>query len=276
MSEKTFYAVHAGHVPGVYQTWKDCEKQVKEYKRPLFRKFNNYEQATHFFKTGKVLAPISMPVSVSNNASAATAEAQEGASIGSRGKSATSSAVQGGVSLQPRSGEIVVYTDGASSYNGKPNARAGYGIYFPLVPDLNTSAKLPEGPNGELPSNQRAELMAILKAIELVDYHYQEDVGLLIVTDSKYSMQCVYPSENKYGSVSQAWAVKWKKNGWINSSGQPVKNRDIIEPLFRLVQNRNLDPDRGNVRFIHVRGHQGIAGNEAADKLAVLGKNLDI
>lgn len=55
--------------------------------------------------------------------------------------------------------------------------------------------------------------------------------------------------------------MKWKKNGWLNSNRQPVKNRDLWERLIELV-------DKFNVKILKVKGHSGDEYNERADKLA--------
>ena len=56
--------------------------------------------------------------------------------------------------------EIIVYTDGACVNNGKPDARAGYGIYFGLDDERNTSERY-SGPQ----TNNVAELLAIIRAL---------------------------------------------------------------------------------------------------------------
>ena len=60
------------------------------------------------------------------------------------------------------------------------------------------------------------ELTAAIKAIEFVD----SDEVINIFTDSNYV---------KNGITS--WIKKWKKNNWINSSKQPVKNKKLWERL---------------------------------------------
>ena len=60
----------------------------------------------------------------------------------------------------------------------------------------------------------------------------------------------------------------WKKNGWKTTIGD-VKNRIDLEHLDEALQKAakcNMI-----VAFKHVRGHLGIEGNEAADRLAVAG-----
>ena len=59
--------------------------------------------------------------------------------------------------------EINVYTDGACVDNGKPYARAGYGVYFGKDDARNVS----ESYKG-LQTNNVAELLAIIKAMTIL------------------------------------------------------------------------------------------------------------
>jgi ribonuclease HI len=54
----------------------------------------------------------------------------------------------------------------------------------------------------------------------------------------------------------------WIKNNFVSSTGQPVKNKDMIVHLLALLNQRG--PTNG-VRFVHVRAHRGEVGNEGAD-----------
>lgn len=80
--------------------------------------------------------------------------------------------------------EMSVYTDGACSNNGKPNARAGYGVYFGKESPYNVSKPLKDNP-----TNQRAEMTAVLEAMRLTLDHGLVATGgtLSIYTDSKVS-----------------------------------------------------------------------------------------
>ena len=94
-----------------------------------------------------------------------------------------------GVVQQGEVRTIEVYTDGASSSNGRATAAAGWGVYWPESKDptsdqvnLNESRRLP----GPLQTNNRAELMAIIRAVQLCpDPHAQ----LVIYTDSQYCIK---------------------------------------------------------------------------------------
>ncbi len=146
-----------------------------------------------------------------------------------------------------------VYTDGSSINNGKAGARAGVGVYFGEKDERNISTRL----EGDIQTNNRAELTAILLALEIIisteKYTEQE---IMIFSDSDYSIKAI-----------TVWIHNWIKNNWKTANKQPVKNRDIIENIYKLVDTIP------KLKFIHVRAHTGKTdedsiGNDFADKLA--------
>lgn len=74
------------------------------------------------------------------------------------------------------------------------------------------------------PTNQRAEITAIIMALELALAKYKNDLDEMplmdveIFSDSRYAVNCM-----------KTWIYKWCRNGWMNSAGNPVANRDLIE-----------------------------------------------
>jgi ribonuclease HI len=57
------------------------------------------------------------------------------------------------------------------------------------------------------------------------------------------------------------WLPAWKRNGWITSGKQPVKNADLWRRLDAAAERHEVD-------WIWVKGHAGDPGNERADALA--------
>jgi len=49
-SENKFYVVWIGVKPGVYTSWKDCQKQTKHFEGARFKSFPNQAQAEYAFK----------------------------------------------------------------------------------------------------------------------------------------------------------------------------------------------------------------------------------
>lgn len=141
-----------------------------------------------------------------------------------------------------------IYTDGSALGNGQASAVGGLGVWFGPNDPRNISEPL----HGEKQSNQRAELMACKRAIEIAPIN----MPVRIHTDSQYAIKCL-----------TTWFVEWeKKNKWLNAAGKPVENRDIIEPAIARIRERG--EAGAKTVFVHVPGHCGVEGNEAADILA--------
>ncbi len=46
---KYYYGVKEGRQIGIYNTWSECEEQVKGYSGAVFKKFSNYEDAKKIY-----------------------------------------------------------------------------------------------------------------------------------------------------------------------------------------------------------------------------------
>lgn len=133
----------------------------------------------------------------------------------------------------------VIATDGACSGNPGPGGWA-------WVDELTGE----RGSGGAASTtNNIMELTAMLKAIEYAD----DGADLLIRSDSQYVI-----------NVVTKWAKGWRRKGWKKADGKPVKNRELIEQLLTAYESRTAP-----TRIDWVRGHDGDAGNEEADRLAV-------
>ncbi|KAK3821572.1 MAG: ribonuclease H-like domain-containing protein, partial [Benniella sp.] len=120
----------------------------------------------------------------------------------------------------PVSDALVIYTDGSSLSNGKMGSRAGVGVFFGVDDPRNVSERL----NSEPQTNQRAELMAVYRALEVCG---SDTIPIEIRTDSMYTV-----------NVVTKWADGWVKKNWRRSDGGKVMNRDIIEPLMVKIKSR--------------------------------------
>jgi ribonuclease HI len=107
---------------------------------------------------------------------------------------------------------------------------------------------------GEVQTNQRAELAAILRALEIAPKNHE----LQIFTDSNYAINC-----------STVWYSNWQKNGWQTSVAGRVLNRDLVQAIRVLIEER--ETLGVTTEFTWIKGHSNNIGNEAADKLAVRG-----
>ncbi|WDK09373.1 hypothetical protein CGRA01v4_00651 [Colletotrichum graminicola] len=112
---------------------------------------------------------------------------------------------------------------------------------------------------GKLQTNQRAELTAILRALQLSPLTQ----SLMILSDSKYSIKCV-----------RDWYKDWQRLGWKTSTNSEVKNKDLIQAVREEIAKR--DAAGATTDFDWVKGHNNDPGNVAADKLAVAGARLGL
>ena len=128
----------------------------------------------------------------------------------------------------------IYYTDGSASPNPGPG---GFAVIKDLKPHILGSE---EGQT----TNIRMEGRALIAAIQ--------DAG-----DDKVE---IYTDSEFWINVVTKWAPGWQARGWTKKGGE-IKNLDIVQELFELYTNSNVD-------LKWVRGHEGDEGNELADEWA--------
>ena len=129
---------------------------------------------------------------------------------------------------------ITYYTDGSASPNPGPG---GFAVIRDLKPHILGSEE------GET-TNIRMEGKALIAAIQDAG-----DDSAEVYTDSEFWI-----------NVVTKWAPGWQARGWTKKGGE-IKNLDIVQELFELYTNSNVD-------LKWVRGHEGDEGNELADEWA--------
>ena len=148
---------------------------------------------------------------------------------------------------------INVYTDGACSNNGRPNAKAGLGIYFGPDDPRNSSERI----IGKQ-TNNIAELTAILRAAAILQEEILDGEIINIYSDSEYAMKCC----TTYGE-------KLERKGWNIGSKKTIPNLDLVKKAYMVFKSLE------NVHFHYIAAHTGLndihsIGNEEADRLANL------
>ncbi|KAJ6110434.1 hypothetical protein N7486_002669 [Penicillium sp. IBT 16267x] len=148
-----------------------------------------------------------------------------------------------------------IYTDGGCRRNGQLGA---IGAAAAAIKSRNArfdgwrrTRSLPPYPP---PTNQRAEITAIILALEraletLDELNKSPHLDVRILTDSKYAIGCMTD-----------WIYKWTRNGWINSAGNEVANRDLLEEASDLDDRLK---EEGDVDYIWIPREE----NEYADGL---------
>ncbi|KAF1912210.1 ribonuclease H-like domain-containing protein [Ampelomyces quisqualis] len=148
---------------------------------------------------------------------------------------------------QSNPSEFLIYTDGACSKNGDQDARGGCAFFFrpetslSMIPAKTSSGHSTRSMNlhelgasnfrlesrgpteeaGDQTSN-RAELRAVIAALEFRLWNNEGCQRLVIATDSSYVVD---------GSTE--WIKKWQQNGWQTSTHKPVKNQDLWKELIK-------------------------------------------
>jgi ribonuclease HI len=149
---------------------------------------------------------------------------------------------------------INIYTDGSCFNNGKSNSTGSIGVFFKDNDERNISESI----NNMKITNQRMELLAVIKSIEKL----KENEKAYIYTDSKY----VINSMTK-------WVRNWELNDWKKSDNKKVENKDLIMDLrdklkskfviFKHIKSHQNEPSNNDINYIHWYG------NKMADYLAL-------
>ena len=145
---------------------------------------------------------------------------------------------------------IIVFTDGACSNNGKPDAKAGIGIYFGENDNRNTSKRI----SGKQ-TNNTAELSAVIEVFTILKDEIKNNNNIKIYTDSTYVIKCC----GSYGE-------KCEKKEWKNKKGY-ISNHELVKSIYELFKQNKC------VTIEHIKAHTGnqdylSKGNEEADTLA--------
>lgn len=140
---------------------------------------------------------------------------------------------------------IVASIDGACRRNGRPDCTSAGGVFI-LHPTGETEVLSAYEYRS---TNQRGELLALLKAL---DYIVAAEQEAQVVTDSEYI----------FNAMTKQWYDSWMKKGWVTSSGGEVKNKDIWLEIYKVMARAAED-----IHFYHIKGHCISVGKVTASKL---------
>ena len=133
---------------------------------------------------------------------------------------------------------VVIYTDGACSYNPGPGGWGGIILYENHRKEISGFE--------ENTTNNVMELKAVIESLKALN----ENCNVRLYTDSKYIVDSI-----------TKWVHNWKNNGWKTSKKKPVKNKELLEEILNLSKMHKID-------WNWVRGHDGNPLNEECDQLA--------
>ncbi len=133
---------------------------------------------------------------------------------------------------------ITIYCDGSSIGNPGPG---GWGA----VISNGTQVKELGGYASDT-TNNRMELTGAIASLASL----KRTSDVVLHTDSSYVINGI-----------TKWVKGWQKNGWMTKEKKDVLNKDLWQELVNVV-------DKHDVKFVHVRGHEGVRLNERADMIA--------
>jgi len=134
---------------------------------------------------------------------------------------------------------VIIYTDGACSGNPGPG---GWGAILKYGRHEKTISGFEENT-----TNNKMELVAAIEALKSL----KEPCRVELYSDSAYLVN----------GFEKGWVENWKKNGWINSKKEEVKNQDLWTELDRLCKVHQIT-------WVKVKGHSDNEYNNRCDMLA--------
>jgi len=153
-----------------------------------------------------------------------------------------------------KSSDIIIYTDGSSRGNPGPG---GWGS---IVATKERVVEL--GAGDKHTTNNKMELTAAIEALS-----YVRDMG------GEYTIDMHVDSQYVINGITK-WVAGWEKNNWMTSKKEEVLNRDLWEPLARVVADLQMSGCK--ISWNYTPGHAGIEGNDRADIIATMFADDDI
>ena len=135
--------------------------------------------------------------------------------------------------------EVRIYTDGACSGNPGPGGWGAMLMYKGNKKEISGGK--------ENTTNNVMELTAVIEGLKLLKFPCK----VKLYSDSAYVVN----------AFIQKWIYGWIKNGWKNSSKEPVKNKELWQELYELTKTHEVE-------FIKVKGHADNEYNNRCDELA--------
>ncbi len=234
-----FYAVKNGYHIGIYNSWADCEKEVRGFSGAKYKSFSRLEDAkeylgedalnSHSYALFAPLAP-DAPPSAPPDTSAPVSQAAPLAPPSAPPD--TSAPVSQDVPAAPAA--AVAYVDG--SYNAETNV-FGCGVVIFQNGSASTFSRCFHDPEMALMRNVAGEIEGAMLAMRFCLDHDIEEI------DIYYDYEGI---------------EKWCSGAWKTNKKGTTAYKHFYDSIKHRVK----------VNFIKVKGHSGDKYNDMADKLA--------
>ena len=297
MNNEKYYVVRKGHHIGIFKTWGECKKAVEGYKNPIFRKFDTFEEAKEFLKTGsKSSSSVNITTKSSltdktillttTKKSKTNGNSNSNVNGNANGNANTNTHTNETKSRNYVSDEEILkmkqslstiksshYSDDLN-YNVRSWTLIDDELYIFTDGSSRKSKTKEDYFNSGVgvyiglnctnikeqyndKTNNQCELMGMDYAFKLIVKYYRE------LIDIKKVVKIVSDSEYSIKACS-VWLSSWKKNNWRTANGDDVKNRDLIESIdasmqrIKLINSKLSTSDKLKVKLIHVNSHQAM------------------
>eukprot|EP00924_Labyrinthula_sp_SR-Ha-C_P010943 snap_masked-scaffold_33-processed-gene-0.39-mRNA-1 protein AED:0.39 eAED:0.39 QI:0/-1/0/1/-1/1/1/0/246 len=239
-SNKSYYAVAKGRIPGIYFSWDHCKQQVDKFPGAKYKKFSDLTSANNFIELSSSSQPLSLKRKLPKSNKSSNIK------TGRKVENYSYTFYTDGSCLKNRGTQYIIQPAGwgfvlLDSYRNVLSEQFGKVL---VHGDLETTF------GAKVTSNNTGELLAIGKSLQhvLQSTTFDSAESILFKSDSKYAMK----------------AVLGEQNG--------VKNRELIDhvrSLLSKVTEKNIKVD-----FDFVKGHSFDKFNDMADELAKKGARL--
>jgi ribonuclease HI len=146
----------------------------------------------------------------------------------------------------------IISIDGACKGNGTANCISAGGVFVVTEGKEFSAHRVHEKGS----TNQRGELHALIKSLE---------IGLHLMNTTEPEIFFVTDSEYIFNTITKEWYKNWENKGWITSTNEPVKNKDLwlrASEMLGMYYNNSYE-----FNFYHIKGHVMPFGKVTAYKL---------
>ena len=297
MNNEKYYVVRKGHHIGIFKTWGECKKAVEGYKNPIFRKFDTFEEAKEFLKTGSKSSSsvnITTKSSLTDKTIQLTTTKKSQTNVNGNGNCNTNRNDNSNTNTHTNETKSRNYVSDEDILKMKQSLSTIKSSHY--SDDLNYNVRSWTLIDDELyiftdgssrksktkedyfnsgvgvyiglnctnikeqyneKTNNQCELMGMDYAFKLIVKYYRE------LIDIKKVIKIVSDSEYSIKACS-VWLSSWKKNNWRTAKGDDVKNKDLIESIdasmqrIKLINSKLSSSDKLKVKLIHVNSHQAM------------------
>jgi len=201
---KKVYAVKVGRQTGLFNTWAECEAQVKGFMGAKFKGFMTAQEAMAWLAGDE------------------TPKGQGEMFLGSPGQQGWTKPQEDKTAAYAGEADYIIYTDGSCLRN--PDGPGGWAA---VLTHQATGAVREMSGGDPSTTNNRMELTAALMALSAVPV----GARVALYTDSQYMKN----------GFTKHWLDGWKKKGWITSKGTPVLNKELWMALDEVFRARSVE-----------------------------------